>query len=233
MEKITLIGRLGRDASVKETQQGTKFLTFTMACDAYVRGENRTHWYDVTSFDPNRYKNMLKYLTKGSSVTVVGDLDADIEEGRDGVVRCRRRVSADSVQFTPTTQSGSTSEDRTETKPSKKRGSDEPDDIDEEEVTTTRRSRRSDDEEDVRPSRSRREEPEEYEEEEEPKPKRRSKPAEDDEDEPKPKRRAEEEEDEPKPKRRVKPAEDEEEDEPKPKRRSKPADEDETDDLPF
>ena len=220
MEKITLIGRLGRDASVKESQQGTRFLTFTMACDAFVRGENRTHWYDITSFDPNRYKNMLKYLTKGSSVTVVGDLDADLDEGRDGVTRIRRRVSADSIQFTPGNSSGSTSESKTTTK----RDS-EPDDIDESEMTTTR---------------SRSSKPEEYSDEE--RPSRKSKRVvEDDDDEPevKPRRskaKAEEEDDEPevKPRRRSR-SEDEEDEEPQPKakRREKPAEEDDEDDLPF
>lgn len=222
MEKITLIGRLGRDASIKESQQGTRFLTFTMACDAYVRGESRTHWYDVTSFDPNRYKNMLKYLTKGSSVTVVGDLDADIEEGRDGVTRIRRRVSADSIQFTPGNTSGSTSESRT----ASKRDSDEPDDIDEEEITTTKRPRkRNDEDEDRRPVRAVREDPEDYDDDEDmPKVKARkaTKPAVDEEGEPE------------KPKRKREPEPDEEEEAPKARTRKavKEADDDE-DDLPF
>lgn len=220
MEKITLIGRLGRDASVKESQQGTRFLTFTMACDAFVRGENRTHWYDVTSFDPNRYKNMQKYLTKGSSVTVVGDLDADIEEGRDGVTRIRRRVSADSIQFTPGNTSGQTSESRTTTK----RSNEDPEDIDEAEITTKR---------------ARKAEPAEYEEDDEPKPRKR-KPVEDEDDEPevKPRKRKVEEpedDDEPKPRKRkaVEPEDEDDEPEAKPKRKAAPAEEEPEDDLPF
>lgn len=218
MEKITLIGRLGRDASVKESQQGTRFLTFTMACDAFVRGENRTHWYDVTSFDPNRYKNMLKYLTKGSSVTVVGDLDADIEEGRDGVTRIRRRVSADSIQFTPGNTSGQTSESRTTTK----RSNDEPDDIDESEITTKRPRKSA--------------EPTEYTEEEKPRKRRTAEPEDDDEPEVKPRKRKEEDEDEdePKPRKRRTAEPEDEETEAKPKRTAAPAEDDEQeDDLPF
>ena len=218
MEKITLIGRLGRDASVKESQQGTRFLTFTMACDAFVRGENRTHWYDVTSFDPNRYKNMLKYLTKGSSVTVVGDLDADIEEGRDGVTRIRRRVSADSIQFTPGNTSGQTSESRTTTK----RSNDEPDDIDESEITTKRPRKSA--------------EPTEYTEEEKPRKRRTAEPEDDDEPEVKPRKRKEEDEDEdePKPRKRRAAEPEDEETEAKPKRTAAPAEDDEQeDDLPF
>lgn len=218
MEKITLIGRLGRDASVKESQQGTRFLTFTMACDAFVRGENRTHWYDVTSFDPNRYKNMLKYLTKGSSVTVVGDLDADIEEGRDGVTRIRRRVSADSIQFTPGNTSGQTSESRTTTK----RSNDDPDDIDESEITTKRPRKSA--------------EPTEYTEEEKPRKRRTAEPEDDDEPDVKPRKRKEEDEDddEPKPRKRRTAEPEDEETEAKPKRKAAPAEDDEQeDDLPF
>ena len=222
MEKITLIGRLGRDASVKESQQGTRFLTFTMACDAFVRGENRTHWYDVTSFDPNRYKNMQKYLTKGSSVTVVGDLDADIEEGRDGVTRIRRRVSADSIQFTPGNTSGQTSENRTTTK----RSNEDPEDIDEAEITTKR---------------ARKAEPAEYNDEDEPKPRKRKAVEEDEDDEPevKPRKRKvveeDEDEDEPKPRKRkaVEPEDEDDEPEAKPKRKAAPAEEEPEDDLPF
>lgn len=221
MEKITLIGRLGRDASVKESQQGTRFLTFTMACDAFVRGEKRTHWYDVTSFDPNRYKNMLKYLEKGSSVTVVGDLDADIEEGRDGVTRIRRRVSADSIQFTPSSASGQTSEGRT----TAKRVIEDPEDIDEAEITTKRSRRQA--------------EPAEYSEEEE-KPRRRRTAELDEEDEPeaKPhKRKVEEDEEEaPKPRKRkvTEPEDDEEEEKPRKRNVAAPVEDDEPeDDLPF
>ena len=42
---------------------------------------------------------MAKYLTKGSSVLVGGDLEADLETGKDSVVRCRRSITADFLEF--------------------------------------------------------------------------------------------------------------------------------------
>jgi single-strand DNA-binding protein len=108
MQKITLIGRLGRDAAVRETQNGRKLIGFTMAVNGRVNGVDKTSWYDVSTFNYERYQNMAKYLTKGSSVTVVGDLDADIETGSDGVTRCRRNVLADSIDFLPGNASGGT-----------------------------------------------------------------------------------------------------------------------------
>lgn len=108
MQKITIIGRLGRNVSVRETENGSKVLGFTVAVNSRVRGIDKTSWYDVSTFNYDRYKNMVPYLTKGSSVIVVGDLDADIEEGKDGKMRCRRAVIADCIDFNSNGSSGST-----------------------------------------------------------------------------------------------------------------------------
>ena len=87
MQKITIIGRLGRDASIRETQDGGKVVSFTVAVNGRFRGVEKTSWYDVSTFNYDRYKNMVKYLTKGSSVVVLGDLDCDLDEGRDEIGR--------------------------------------------------------------------------------------------------------------------------------------------------
>lgn len=108
MQKITLIGRLGRDAAIRETQDGGKVVSFTVACNGRYRGVEKTSWYEISTFNYERYKNMVQYLTKGSSVVVVGELDADIDEGRDGVKRCRRSVTADSIEFNSNGSSGNT-----------------------------------------------------------------------------------------------------------------------------
>lgn len=103
-----LIGRLGRDAVVRETSNGTKVISLTVAENKHVKGVEKTYWYDVSVFNYDRYVNMVKYLTKGSSVVVTGDLDTDVEKGNDGVIRCRRVILADSISFTPSGNSGST-----------------------------------------------------------------------------------------------------------------------------
>lgn len=139
MQKITIIGRLGRDAALRETQDGAKVVSFTVACNGRVRGVEKTSWYDVSAFNYERYKNMVKYLTKGSSVIVVGELDADVEEGRDGVTRCRRSVVADSIEFN---SNGSGNTQTTETRevseaPKKKKVVVE-DEVDDEEVVVSK-----------------------------------------------------------------------------------------------
>ena len=115
MQKITIIGRLGRDAALRETQSGRKVIAFPVAVNGRANGVEKTSWYDVSSFNYERYQNMVKYLTKGSSVTIVGDLDADLETGNDGVTRCRRNVLADSIDFLPGSNSGNTQNAATKT----------------------------------------------------------------------------------------------------------------------
>jgi single-strand DNA-binding protein len=116
MQKITIIGRLGRDPRKNESQSGRAFTSFTVAVNDRYRGEDRTYWYDVMAFDPDRF-NVLKYIKKGSSVVVVGTLHAEAERGNDGTYRCVRSITADSIDFTPSSQSGSTESNETRQAP--------------------------------------------------------------------------------------------------------------------
>ena len=215
MQKITLIGRLGRDAAIRETQEGNKIVSFTMAVNSRFRGVDKTSWYDVSTFNYERYRNMIKYLTKGSQVVVLGDLDADVEEGKDGKIRCRRYVTADSIEFNSNGTSGSTNSDKTEETGSRSRKREaDPEDVSDEEVEMSAKPKKR---------------AEEYDEEEEAPKKTKKRPApveEDEEDEPKMEK---------KPKAKKVEPEDEEEDEApkKPKKRPAPAEDDDESELPF
>lgn len=130
MQRITICGRLGRGAAVREMQDGGKVISFTVAVNGRYRGVEKTSWYEVSTFNYDRYKNMVQYLTKGSSVLVGGELDADLDEGKDGVTRCRRSVTADFIEFNSNgSTSGSTTETATTTTTSKKKA-EVPDDDD-------------------------------------------------------------------------------------------------------
>lgn len=102
MQEITLIGNIGKkDAAIYETANGNKFIAFSLAADGRVKGKTVTSWYDIISFDISRYERMVPYMTKGASLVVVGELYAEVEEGKDKVVRCRRTVTADLIKFGP------------------------------------------------------------------------------------------------------------------------------------
>lgn len=130
MQKAIITGRLGRDAAIRETQNGTKVISFTVAVNSRVRNVEKTSWYDVSAFNYERYKNMVNYLTKGSGVRVIGDLDADLETGSDGVTRCRRNIIADSIEFDGSGTSSGSTESNTTKAASEKQAPAEPEEED-------------------------------------------------------------------------------------------------------
>ncbi len=97
MTEVIIQGFLGRDAAVRETEKGGKFLSFTVCSNDFVAGKQKEQWFDCIWFDHN--DKMVEYLKKGSCVNVVGTLDADIERGDDGKSYIRRRVTVHFVTF--------------------------------------------------------------------------------------------------------------------------------------
>lgn len=111
MKKCTLVGRLGKDARLVDSKNGSKFVSFTMAVNSYMNGQEKTTWFDVISF--NFSEKMVPHLTKGSAVEVFGDFDTRLEMSNDGKPYLRNDVRADWFDFARgTSQSGGT---RTET----------------------------------------------------------------------------------------------------------------------
>ena len=66
MNKIIIIGNLGKDAEVRKSSNGTNYLTFAIADNEIVKGERKTYWYNVTAFTFNEklvqyYKTVPDY----------------------------------------------------------------------------------------------------------------------------------------------------------------------------
>lgn len=98
---ITLPGRLGRDAEVRQTANGTKLLSFSLAVDERTGNQNetRTDWYTVTSFLPNHTGKFAEYMKKGQSVMVTGNLRPGTFVGRDGQTHLDLNVNACQIDF--------------------------------------------------------------------------------------------------------------------------------------
>lgn len=72
MNKIILIGHLGRDPEVREFE-GRKVANFSMATTEKVKGQDHTEWFRV-SFWGNTAEVAEQYLKKGDQVYVEGRL---------------------------------------------------------------------------------------------------------------------------------------------------------------
>lgn len=81
MLKVTLAGRVGKDAEARSTQDGTDICSFSVACDIGWGDNKRTLWVDVAKFGKGA-KGLADYVKKGDPITVVGDLSTREHDGK-------------------------------------------------------------------------------------------------------------------------------------------------------
>ena len=80
LNKVTLIGNLGRDPEMRSTQDGTRIANFTVATSDTWRDRNsgerkeRTEWHRIVIFNERLAEIAEKYLRKGSKVYLEGAL---------------------------------------------------------------------------------------------------------------------------------------------------------------
>ena len=79
MKNITIAGRLGKDAELRRTQNGTLVLGFSVAVDD--RQNKSTMWFSCSLWG-KRGESLAQYLTKGTAVTVMGDFSTREHEGK-------------------------------------------------------------------------------------------------------------------------------------------------------
>ncbi len=80
VNKVILIGNLGRDPEIRSTQDGTRIANLSVATSDTWRDRNsgerreRTEWHRVVIFDEKLSEVAEKYLRKGSKVYLEGQI---------------------------------------------------------------------------------------------------------------------------------------------------------------
>ncbi len=98
VNKVILVGNLGRDPEVRYAQDGTKIVTFSMATSENWKDKNtgerreRTEWHRVVLFNERLGDVAEKYLHKGSKVYIEGALQTRKWTGNDGVEKYTTEV---------------------------------------------------------------------------------------------------------------------------------------------
>ena len=104
MRVLTISGRIVADAQKQISQQGREFMTFRLANNEFgdekdTQGKPITYWFRVTSFNP-RCLNMVKYLTKGKPINVIGAYSDSIYTNKNtGNCEISRDIIADRIEF--------------------------------------------------------------------------------------------------------------------------------------
>jgi single-strand DNA-binding protein len=103
VNKVVLIGNLGRDCELRYTDGGSAVATFNVACtetwkDKTGQKQERTEWLRCVLWG-KAAESVSEYLVKGKQVYVEGKLQTRKYEGRDGVEKTVVEIRVDRVQL--------------------------------------------------------------------------------------------------------------------------------------
>lgn len=97
---MQIIGNLGKDAEVKQTQSGQTIISFSVAHTTKRNGQDATVWVDVSKFvDQGQTTAIAQYLKKGTKVYVEGMPSANGWTGQDGTVNGSLRLTAYQIEL--------------------------------------------------------------------------------------------------------------------------------------
>jgi single-strand DNA-binding protein len=98
VNKVILVGNLGRDPEIRSTQDGTKIANLSVATSETWRDRNsgerreRTEWHRVVIFNDKLSEVAEKYLRKGSKVYIEGQLQTRKWTDQSGVEKYTTEV---------------------------------------------------------------------------------------------------------------------------------------------
>ena len=93
VNKVILVGNLGRDPEIRTLNSGDKVANFSLATSESWRDRNsgerreRTEWHRVVVFNDNLVKVVENYLRKGSKVYIEGALQTRKFQDQSGAER--------------------------------------------------------------------------------------------------------------------------------------------------
>jgi len=102
VNKVILIGNLGKDPEIRYTQNGTAVVNFTLATtDSWTKdGETneRTEWHNIVAW-ARLAEICNQYLQKGKQVYIEGRIQTRKWEDRDGNTRYTTEIVAQNMQM--------------------------------------------------------------------------------------------------------------------------------------
>ncbi len=100
INRVELLGHLGKDAEVKYTPSGIQVARFSVATSRRWKPKDSSEWKEETDWHNIvlwRCENLVSFLTKGKQVYIAGRLQTRSYEDRDKVKRYTTEVIADEL----------------------------------------------------------------------------------------------------------------------------------------
>lgn len=110
LNKVMILGRLGRDPEKKYTTSGIAVCNFSVATSESVKKgtsfEEKTEWHKIIVFG-NQAETVSKYVKKGSLVFIEGRIQSRSYQDKEGHEKYITEIIANSVRFLDMKESGS------------------------------------------------------------------------------------------------------------------------------
>ena len=81
MNKVTLLGRLGKNPELMTSKSGKSFCKFSLATNDGYGDNKKTNWHNCTAFGKSA-EIIEKYVKKGNELCVSGSIDHNEHEGK-------------------------------------------------------------------------------------------------------------------------------------------------------
>lgn len=98
INRVTMIGRLTRDAELKSTQSGTALCNFSIANNEKYGDKENVSYFEAVMWGKGA-EALTQYLTKGKKIAVEGRLQQSRWQDKDGGNRSKVVIKVDQVQF--------------------------------------------------------------------------------------------------------------------------------------
>ena len=104
VNKVILIGNLGRDPEVRHFEEGRSNASFSIATSETFTNKNgekqeRTEWHNISIWRAGLVKVVEQYLKKGNKVYIEGQLRTRSWEDQDKNTKYMTEVIVDNIQF--------------------------------------------------------------------------------------------------------------------------------------
>jgi single-strand DNA-binding protein len=98
MNRVIILGNIGRDPEIRRTKAGDPVASFSVATSKKIGGTESTQWHNIVCFKKTA-ELVEKYLSKGSKVLIEGELSYTEYEDKNKVKKQKTEIIASNVQF--------------------------------------------------------------------------------------------------------------------------------------
>ena len=98
MNRVILIGNMTKQPELRHTEGGMAICRFSIAVNKGYGEKKKTTFVNIVTFNKTA-ENCEKFLSKGSKVGIVGELEIRQFTGNDGQTKYMTEVLANEVEF--------------------------------------------------------------------------------------------------------------------------------------